>query len=178
MRQMIISRLMRSSYGSASTASHLYSCKNSACRWRKLMDVLDSASTVCVDLQTSGDVDGRSHFHGPTVWKSAVSTAWQQTVTEQVSAAGENSSVWAVMSSTWHRFGLSLRFWRRILMTYWLTDWLTYLFSVSANVLTGFWSRRLIFTYLVTDIVMYCRVNSSEVKMEGPKEEWGGPKEE
>ena len=42
------------------------------------------------------------------------STAWQQPVTEHVSAAAEDSSVWTVMNATRRRCGVSLWFWRRI----------------------------------------------------------------
>jgi len=68
----------------------------------------------------------RGSFHLPTVWNS---TAWQQPVTEYISAATEDSFVWTIMNSTWHRCCVSLRlsvFRRRVLMS-WLTYLLTYL---------------------------------------------------
>jgi len=65
-------------------------------------------------VQTS--VDQRSFaFHGLTVWNSlSISTAGQQSVTQHLSAAAEDSSVWTVISATWRRCDVSLRFWRRI----------------------------------------------------------------
>jgi len=64
----------------------------------------------------STDVGGSAQLRLPwaySVEQSAISTAWQQPVTEHVQQAAEDSSVWTVMNVTRRRCGV-LWFWRRI----------------------------------------------------------------
>ena len=68
--------------------------------------------TGCVDLpRVHTDVGGPAQLHlsrAHSVEQSAISTAWQQPVTEHVSPASEISSVGIVMNATRRRCGISL----------------------------------------------------------------------
>jgi len=71
--------------------------------------------TACFDdtLQSNGPAQLR-HLWPHSVEQSAIGTAWQQPVTQYISAVAEGSSVLTVTNATQCRCGISLRFWHRI----------------------------------------------------------------
>jgi len=88
------------------------------CRWRKFKT---SSTAVGINWMCrpakSTDVGEPAQLRLPgahSVEQFAISTAWQQPVTEHVQEAAEDSSVWIVMNATRRRCGVSLWFWRRI----------------------------------------------------------------